>query len=89
MAKKPAGNEWLKAHFDLINYSFTHGSFIGSNESIEITSRGNIEQVYGPRYAVENETPIFNVEFALKYDDLNLDFLKAVFIRIDAVEINA
>lgn len=89
MANNPAGNEWLKAHFGLINYSFTHSSYIGSNESIELTSHGNIDQVYGPRYAVEDEMPILHVEFALKYDDLNLDFLGAVFARIDVVQINA
>ncbi len=89
MAKNPAGNEWLKANYGLINYSFTHSSYISSNESIELTSKGNIDQVYGPRYAVKDDTPILHIEFALKYDDLNLDFLAAVFTHIDVAEINA
>ncbi len=88
MANKPAGNEWLKAHFGLINYSFTHSSYIGNNVSIELTSKGNIEQVYGPKYAVTDE-PMDHIAFALKYDDLNLDFLSAVFARIDVQEMNA
>jgi hypothetical protein len=88
MANKPAGNEWLKAHFGLINYSFTHSSYIGSNQSIELTSRGNIDQVYGPKYAVDEQTPIQHVEFALKYDDLNLDFLKTIFERIHTQDIS-
>lgn len=88
MANTPAGNEWLKSHYGLTNYTFTHSSYIGSNESIEQTSRGNIDQVYGPRYAVDSDTPILHVEFALKYDDLNLDFLSAVFAQIDVAEIN-
>jgi hypothetical protein len=87
MANTPAGNEWLKTHYGLTNYTFTHSSYIGSNESIELTSRGNIGQVYGPRYAVEAETAILHVEFALKYDDLDLDFLAAVFARIEIAEI--
>jgi hypothetical protein len=89
MATNPAGNEWLKTHYGLVNYSFTHSSYIGSNDSIELTSKGNIDQVYGSKYAVDEETPILHIEFALKYDDLNLDFLKAVFTRIEAAEINA
>ncbi len=89
MANKPAGNEWLKVHFGLINYSFTHSSYVGNNEFIALTSRDNIDQVYGPRYAVEEDAPLLHIEFALKYDDLNLDFLRAVFTRIDAAEINA
>jgi hypothetical protein len=87
MANYPAGNEWLKAHYGLINYSFTHSSYIGTNNSIELTSKGNIYQVYGSKYAVKEE-PLLQIEFALKYDDLNLDFLKAVFERINVSEIN-
>lgn len=88
MANTSAGNEWLKSHYGLSNYTFTHSSYIGSNESIELTSKGNIDQVYGPRYAVEVDRPILHIEFALKYDDLNLDFLSAVFECIDIAEIN-
>lgn len=88
MANKLAGNEWLKAHFGLINYSFTHSSYIGNNPSVELTSKGNIDQVYGPKYAVAEDMPIPHIEFALKYDDLSLDFLKAVFTRIDSAQIN-
>lgn len=89
MAHTPVGNEWLKAHYGLINYSFTHSSYIGSNESIELTSKGNIEQIYGPKYAVEKDIPVLHIAFALKYDDLNLDFLASVFARINVAEINA
>lgn len=86
MPNLPAGNEWLKARFELNNYSFTHGSYIGGYDSIELTSHGNVEQVYRTRYAPE-ETSLAHIEFALKYDDLNLDFLSAVFAYIDMDEI--
>lgn len=88
MANKPAGNEWLKANFNLFDYSFTHSSYIGNNDSIELTTRGNIEQVYGPKYAPAAETSLDHLEFALKYDDLNLDFLSAVFNRLDQDQIS-
>lgn len=88
MEKKPAGNEWLKDHFGLHCYSFTHSSFIGNNPSVELSSKGSISQVYGPKYAVSEDKPLPHIEFALKYDDLNLDFLKAVFTQIDAEQVN-
>lgn len=65
----------------------THSSYIGSNPSIEITSKGNIEQVYGPKYSVAMDAPLYHLEFSLKYDDLNLDFVKAVFEKISEDEI--
>ena len=78
MSTRSAGYLWLKEYYNLVNYSLTHNSYIGNNESIELTSKGNIEQVYGPKYAPKEDQPLFHLEFGLKYDDLNLDFLQAV-----------
>ncbi|MEN9883750.1 MAG: hypothetical protein RLZZ420_967 [Bacteroidota bacterium] len=89
MANKPAGNEWLKEHFGLHHYSFTHSSFIGNNPSVELSSKGSINQVYGPKYGVSEDKPLPQIEFALKYDDLSLDFLKAVFALIDSTQVEA
>jgi hypothetical protein len=89
MPNVSAGSLWLKEHYRLDLYSLTHSSFIGSNDSIEITSKGNIEQVYGLKYAVEADTSLQHLEFSLKYDDLNLDFLKAVFKKIPVEDIVA
>jgi Fic family protein len=88
MTPAPAGNGWLKNNFKLSDYSFTHSSYIGNNPSMEITTKGNIEQIYGPGYAVKEDTPLAHLEFALKYDDLNLDFLKTVFSKIDQKQIS-
>src|SRR5580692_11972286 len=88
MTPTPAGNEWLKTQFKLSDYSFTHSSYIGNNPSIEVTTKGNIEQIYGPGYAVKEDTPLAHLEFALKYDDLNLDFLQTVFSKIDRKQIS-
>ena len=62
---------------------------IGNNDSIELTSKGNIEQVYGAKYAPDEDTPLSHLEFSLKYDDLNLDFLKTVLGKIPVTEIIA
>lgn len=82
----PVGSEWLKRYFNL-PHSLTHSSYIGSNDSIELTSKGNVEQVYGPKYQVSENTPLRHLEFSLKYDDFSLDFLKAVLEKITVEEI--
>ena len=61
-----AGNLWLQDFFKLNNFSFTHNSYIGSNDTIELTVNGNVNQVYGPRYAPDKYTPIENLVFSLK-----------------------
>jgi Fic family protein len=83
----PAGFQWLKEHYNLTRHQLTHSSYIGNHASIEMTSKGNIEQVYGPRYNPANNTSLDHVEFGLKYDDLNLDFLQAVFKCLPKKEI--
>lgn len=82
MLSQPAGSQWLKERLLLPQYVLTHSSYIANNPSIEVTSKGNIEQVYGAKYRVDVDEPLHHLEFSLKYDDLNLDFLKAVFEKI-------
>ncbi|MDN5211239.1 Fic family protein [Fulvivirgaceae bacterium BMA12] len=82
-----AGNLWLQDFFKLNNFSFTHNSYIGSNDTIELTANGNVNQVYGPRYASDKDTPFEHLVFSLKYDDLDLAFLKAVFEKIQIRDI--
>lgn len=88
MPLKPAGSTWLQHNYKLNRHVLTHNSYIGSNPSLELTSKGNVEQVYGIGYA-PGETPVQHLEFALKYDDVNLDFLKEVFQNIPEPEIVA
>ena len=87
MPLQPVGSQWLKEHYNLSHPNLTHSSYIGSNASVELTSKGNVEQVYGPKYRVPSGKPLRHIEFSLKYDDLNLDFLKAVFEKILVSEI--
>lgn len=60
----------------------THASWLGNNSDKELTSAGNCEETYGPTYAVP-DAPLAHLEFFLKYDDLNLDFLEAIFQQSD------
>ncbi len=87
MPNRSAGSLWLQKHYRLSRHHLTHYSYIGNNPSIELTSKGNIEQVYGISYAPNEERPFLHLEFSLKYDDLNLDFLEAVFRKIPRDEI--
>ncbi|MEP7268410.1 MAG: Fic family protein [Saprospiraceae bacterium] len=87
MVTKYAGFQWLKDHYFLTEYEVSHISYIGNNESIELSIKGNVVQVYGPRYKV-NDEPIDHIEFALKYDDWSLDLLKAIFEKMAIEEIS-
>jgi Fic family protein len=79
MAKQAAGSTWLKQQLNLSGYQLSRRSFIGTQNKIEMASDGTIDQLFGAKYApVENSIPA-HIEFLLKYDDLNLDFLDAVF----------
>ena len=88
MANQPAGSLWLKEELGLDNYRLTHCSYIGPRDKIEVSANGSIEQVYGPKYAPE-ENIFGHIEFLFKYDDLSLDFLNAVFQRTDEAELIA
>src|SRR6185312_6280087 len=89
MATQAAGSLWLQQHFNLNEHRLTHKSFIGQREKIELSTDGVIEQTYGPRYAPAVNNPLSHIAFSIKYDDLNLDFLKAVFNNIATEEIAA
>jgi hypothetical protein len=84
MANIPAGSLWLKQELGLDHYRITHRSYIGPRDKMEMALDGGIEQVYGPKYAPAQGTVVEHIEFMLKYDDLSLDLLAAVFERTDA-----
>lgn len=88
MEARPVGGGWLKEEYKLSQYTLTHSSYIADNAVIRMTSNGNVEQDYGIKYAVADEdNPVHHIEFFLKYDDLQLDFLQAVFKRTPTAEI--
>lgn len=89
MANRPVGGLWLKQVLGLNHYHLTHRSFIGPRNKIEITLDGGTDQVYGPKYAPVADSIPEHIEFLLKYDDLSLDFLQAVFIKTDEAELIA
>lgn len=87
MANQPAGNLWLHQHFKMSAFRLTHLSYIGTRDKIEIVENGIVEQTYGPKYQPSLDTPLSHLEFAFKYDDLNLNFLKAIFKLLSRQEV--
>lgn len=87
MAFHPVGNQWLKQHLGLAYHRLTHRSFIGTRNKTEVNLDGTIDETYGPKYAPKEDSLAAHIEFSLKYDDLNLDFLAAVFYRTEQNEL--
>ncbi len=72
------GGEWLKKRYKLYAYHLTHSSYTGTRAKIETSENGDIVETYPAHYAPAQE-PLLHIEFYIKYDDINLDFLNAVF----------
>lgn len=83
------GNLWLKEHLSLKQYNLSHSSYLGSFDKIEVSTNGQAVRVFGPKYAPKKNTIIDHVEFALKYDDLNLGLLKDVFKNLQKKDLIA
>ena len=81
------GSIWLRQNYKLYRYHLTHTSIIGSRAKIETDENGDVAETYPPLYAPNSDSPLSHVEFLLKYDDLNLDFLKTVFEQITVVDV--
>lgn len=81
--EKMVGFSWLQKQYGLGGYALTHQSYTGTRLKQEIDENGDVIDFYTPLYApADPEDPMQHLEFGIKYDDLNLDFLKAVFAAI-------
>ena len=89
MARQAAGSEWLKQQLNLSGYQLSKRSFIGTRNKVEIALDGSIDQQFGAKYAPHENSIPAHLEFLLKYDDLSLDFLDAVFRHVDEQELVA
>lgn len=79
---KKIGFTWLLDKFSITGYLLTHESYIGTVDKIEVSSHNTIIRTFKPKYDVADN--IFtHLEFAIKYDDLNLALLKEIFLNID------
>ena len=79
---KKIGYTWLLEKFSISGYLLTHESYIGTVDKIEVSSKNTIIQTFKPKYDVSDDA-FAHLEFAIKYDDLNLALLKEIFLSID------
>jgi Fic family protein len=79
---KKIGITWLLEKFSISGYFLTHESYIGTVDKIEVGSKNTIIRSFKPKYDVPEDL-FAHIEFAIKYDDLNLALLKEIFLAID------
>ncbi|WP_082868214.1 Fic family protein [Tenacibaculum ovolyticum] len=80
---KKIGLTWLQEKLKIKGFQLTHESYIGTTDKIEVSSVNTIIRTFKSKYDVKNDNPISHLEFALKYDDLNLAFIKEVFLSVE------
>lgn len=83
------GFTWLCDHFAIQAAPLTHESCIGGRRRIDADAQQHcVVEYFSANYRPE-PVAMAHLEFALKYDDLNLDLLKKIFEHIPPSEIVA
>lgn len=82
--KIPVGYEALVIQFGLNTIPHYRSSFVSMKATGYVAHDNNHEQhVYTKHYQLKDSSPYAHLEFALKYDGINLEILTAVFQRIN------
>ncbi|MCU0462604.1 MAG: Fic family protein [Bacteroidales bacterium] len=88
MSEKPIGSTWLKKTFQLPNIKLSHESYLGTRSKVDILLDGSIIETYQKaQYALKADNPLSHLEFALKYDDVQMSFYQAVLKCIPKTDI--
>lgn len=83
------GYTWLRDRYAIETAPLTHASYMGGRARVENRAElGLIAEYFTPNY-YPGDHPLDQVEFALKYDDLNLDLLQKLFDRLPAADVAA
>lgn len=80
---KKVGFTWLQEKLNIQGFRLTHESYIGTTDKTELSSTNTVVRTFKSKYDVSIDNPMYHLEFALKYDDLNLAFIKEVFTSVD------
>jgi hypothetical protein len=80
---KKVGFTWLQEKLDIKGFLLTHESYIGARDKTELSSTSAVVQTFKSKYDVSIDNPMSHLEFALKYDDINLALIKEVFTSIE------
>ncbi len=87
MSDKYIGSTWLKQNYKLSNIKLSHESYLGARSKVEVSQDGTITETFQMNYALKVDNPISHFEFALKYDDVQMNFFKAVLKSIPVKDI--
>jgi hypothetical protein len=88
MSDKSIGSTWLKQNYQLSNIKLTHESYLGTRSKVEVLQNGIIKETFQTmNYALKVDNPLSHFEFALKYDDVQMNFFQAVLKSIPAKDI--
>jgi Fic family protein len=80
---KKVGFTWLQEKMNIQGFRLTHESYIGTTDKTELSSNNTIVRTFKSKYDVNTDNPMNHLEFALKYDDINLAFIREVFALVD------
>ncbi len=79
MSEKPIGSTWLKQIYQLSKFKLSHESYLGTRSKVEVLPDGTIIETFQKaQYALKADIPLSHFEFALKYDDVQMNFFQAV-----------
>jgi hypothetical protein len=79
---KKVGFTWLKEKLYIQGFQLTHESYIGTTDKTELSSTNSVVRTFKSKYDVKIDHPMTHLEFALKYDDFNLAFIKEIFTSV-------
>ncbi len=80
---KKVGFTWLQEKLNIQGFRLTHESYIGTTDKTVLSSTNTVIRTFKSKYDVSVDNAMSHLEFALKYDDLNLAFIKEVFTSIE------
>jgi Fic family protein len=77
------GNTWLRHKFRLLKSKLEHESYLGGRPYVIQHEDGRKTETYVRQYAPKSfDDPLEHVEFGLKYDGVELAFLREVFAQL-------
>ena len=88
MSDRSIGSTWLKQNYQLSNIKLSHESYLGTRSKVEVLQDGTITETFQKApYTLKADTPLSHFEFALKYNDVQMNFFQAVLKCIPVKEI--
>src|SRR5450759_4437174 len=88
MSDQYIGSTWLKQNYQLSNIKLSHESYLGTRSKVEVLQDGTVKETYQRmHYSLKVDNPLSHFEFALKYDDVQMNFFQAVLKSIPVKDI--